>query len=181
MPVYVALLRGINLGRRRIKMPALARHFESAGYRDITTVLASGNVIFTSPQRSPAKLVTQLSHHLGTELGYAVPTRVRSAAELRSVLAAVPFDYPREVPSPGSIQVTFFDRSPPPEAAAEWQAQSGPSDTLKVIGRELYWRCTTKLSDSPWWHRTRQNPLKLPDGTTRNLQTLAKIAERFPS
>lgn len=180
MPHYVALLRGINLGKRRIKMPVLAQLFEDQGFSDISTILASGNVVFSAPSRSGSKLAGAISTHLESELGYPVPTRIRAASDLRAAIAVTPFDDLFSDQPHASTQVTFFDQPLPPELAAELESRSTATDRLRVIGRELYWRCATKLSDSPLWKNSRQNPHNLPQGTTRNLQTLAKIVDRFP-
>ncbi len=181
MPHYVALLRGINLGKRRIKMPVLTQLFEDQGFSDVSTILASGNVVFFATSRSGSKLAGAISTSLGLQLGYAVPTRIRAASELRAAIAAAPFgDLFADKPH-ASTQVTFFDQLVSPDLAADLESRSTPTDQLRIVGRELYWRCATKLSESPLWKNSQQNPHHLTQGTTRNLQTLAKIADRLPA
>ena len=181
MPHYVALLRGINLGKRRIKMPALVQLFEEQGFSDVSTILASGNVVFSSTARSGAKLAAAISSHLAAGLGYEVPTRIRSASELRAAIAAAPCEELFSNQPDASTQVTFFDQPLAAELATDLEGRSTKTDRLSVVGRELYWRCATKLSESPLWKNSRLNPHNLPKGTTRNLQTLAKIADRLPA
>ncbi len=179
MPKYVALLRGINLGKRRVKMPVLADLFTAMGFAEVTTLLASGNVIFATSRQSGPRLESDIADHLQENLGYDVPTRVRSAAEITAVLAADPFgDLFTDQPH-ANTQITFFDRKVPSAEAKALEALSGEGDRLKVIGRELYWRCATKISESALWKNARRNPHNLPNGTTRNLQTLQKIADRL--
>jgi len=55
MTRYVAFLRGINLGKRRVKMEQLRRHFEGFGLENVATFIASGNVVFDSPRQDRAE------------------------------------------------------------------------------------------------------------------------------
>lgn len=177
---YVALLRGINLGKRRVKMSALGQLFAAQGFENVSTVLASGNVLFSSRLRSEQKLIGAISSHLHQELGYEVPTLVRTAAQLREVIARAPFgDLFSDAPH-ASTQITFFDQPIDPALVSTIAAMSTQTDRLKVIGRELYWRCATKISESTVWESTQRNPHNIPGSTTRNLQTLEKIAARLP-
>lgn len=66
---YVALLRGINLGNRRLKMDRLRELFEATGFRDVATFIASGNVVFENALRDPAKLEATIERHLERSLG----------------------------------------------------------------------------------------------------------------
>lgn len=181
MPHYVALLRGINLGKRRIKMATLTALFSPLGFEAISTVLASGNVLFASPRRSAFRIEAEIAAMLQQNLGYPVPTHLRTSAELRAIIHHAPFgqrflEHPR-----ASTQVTFFNQPIAPPIAAELEALGTRTDQLKVIGRELYWRCATRLSESPLWQDPRKNPHLLASGTTRNLQTLQKIAAKLPA
>ncbi|MSU22989.1 MAG: DUF1697 domain-containing protein [Opitutus sp.] len=78
MPHYIAFLRGINFGNRRIKMDDLRARFEEMKFADVTTFIASGNVIFTSKQKDSRKLERQIQDHLHQSLGYGVDTFVRT-------------------------------------------------------------------------------------------------------
>ena len=52
MPRYVAFLRGINVGKRRLPMGQLKSAFQAMGFAEVSTFIASGNVIFSS-KKSP--------------------------------------------------------------------------------------------------------------------------------
>ena len=66
MDRYVAFLRGMNLGGRRIKDQELRRHFEGMGCEEVATFRASGNVIFSIPKReAEGKLATRVEAELG--------------------------------------------------------------------------------------------------------------------
>ncbi|MCC5023520.1 MAG: DUF1697 domain-containing protein [Candidatus Synoicihabitans palmerolidicus] len=81
MPHYFAFLRGINLGKRRIKMDQLQAIIAELPVTNVKTYIASGNVMFTSPSRHAVKLATTLSAHLT-----ARPSRLSSAPVLNSPL-----------------------------------------------------------------------------------------------
>ena len=69
----VAFLRGINLGRRTIKMDALRKTFESAGYKNVKTILASGNVVFETNATDAKKLRADIEVTL-SDKGYGSRT-----------------------------------------------------------------------------------------------------------
>ncbi|HEY5815234.1 MAG TPA: DUF1697 domain-containing protein [Solirubrobacterales bacterium] len=86
MARYVAFLRGMNLGGRRIANDDLRSHFEALGCEDVATFRASGNVIFARDGRLAA-LTSRLEEGLAEALGYEVPVFLRSAKELLAIAA----------------------------------------------------------------------------------------------
>lgn len=89
MPEFVALLRGINLGNRRIKMDALRAAFTDMGYENVRTLIASGNVVFEA--ESAEGLSERLEAGLSERFGFLVPAIVRSMAALHALVASDPF------------------------------------------------------------------------------------------
>ncbi len=177
MPRYIALLRGINLGKRRIKMDTLRALFTELPFTDVTTHLASGNVLFNASTRATAKLESTIEAHLLTRTGWDVPTMVRSQAELTTLVAQAPLgDCFADQPA-ASMQVTFFKTPLPDELSASLTATRTATDRFAIVGREAYWRCATKLTESIVWTEKRPNPYQLPTGTTRNLNTLRALLD----
>ena len=89
---YVAFLRGINVGGRKlIKMAELARIFTSAGFKNVRTYIASGNVIFESASANPNALKKKIEKSLNQALGYEVTVILRTLAELENLVARNPF------------------------------------------------------------------------------------------
>src|SRR5262245_25136583 len=91
MDRYVAFLRGMNLGGRRITNDDLRAHFEALGCEGVATFRASGNVIFAKDGR-PAAIAAELEDGLGEALGYEVPVFLRSEKELLAISAHEPFE-----------------------------------------------------------------------------------------
>ena len=181
MPHYVALLRGINLGKRRVKMDHLRDLFAQMGFTNVSTYIASGNILFSSTSRSSAKLESLIEQTLESELGYTVPTIIRTQSELRRIVAEVPLgDLFTEAEKP-STQITFFQNDIDPELAKTLGALRTPTDAFALSDRELYWRCAIRISESTVWKHPKLNPHHVPTGTTRNLNTLQKLVSLFHS
>jgi len=166
MAQYVAFLRGMNLGGRRIKNEELREEFEALGFSDVACFRASGNVVFAAKSGSEAKLTTQIEAGLGEALGYAVPVFLRDAAELSALAAHQPFDAAAVKASKGKLQVALLPKKPAAKARKEALAEASDRDLLAVEGRELYWLPSGGISESdldlttieaavgPWTMRT---------------------------
>jgi len=85
MPRFVALLRAINVGGHVVKMDRLRKIFESLGFSNVETFIASGNVVFESPATNPQTLEKQIESQLQKSLGYEVVTFIRSGSELAAI------------------------------------------------------------------------------------------------
>lgn len=90
MTRYVVLLRGINVGGNNlIKMSALKACLEKAGYEDVSTYIASGNVLLSSSEKAPA-LVARVEKVLAKSFDYDASVVVRSAKQMQAILASAP-------------------------------------------------------------------------------------------
>src|SRR5262245_2638941 len=87
----LAFLRAVNLGGRTILMADLRRTFERLGCERVETFIASGNVIFDSSARSEPALAAKIERALEAEYGFAVPTLLRTPAEVRALAEHAPF------------------------------------------------------------------------------------------
>lgn len=148
MESYVAFLRGMNLGGRRIKNEELRAEFETLGFSDVGCFRASGNVVFTADESDESKLTEKIEAGLGEALGYEVPVFLRSAAELRAVAAREPFDARALGASKGKLQVAFLLEKPKAAARKEVLVLSTEEDRLAIEGRELYWLPKGGISES---------------------------------
>lgn len=144
---YVAFLRGMNLGGRRITNEALRSHFEALGCDNVATFRASGNVIFAK-DGSAARLTAQLEDGLAEALGYDVPVFLRSAKELLAIAAQEPFAATQLNASKGKLQVGMLAKKPSAAAAKKALTLSSVDDRLAIERRELYWLPRGGLSES---------------------------------
>jgi uncharacterized protein (DUF1697 family) len=140
MERYVAFLRGMNLGRRRIKNDELRAEFETLGFVDVATFRASGNVIFGLEGREKeSALAGRIEAGLGEALGYEVPVFLRSCAELAAIAAQEPFDAESVAASKGKLQVSMLAKKPTTAAHRKVLALATDEDGLALEGRELFW------------------------------------------
>lgn len=91
MTKYVALLRGINLGKRQIKMAELKIVFEDLDLSEVTTLLASGNVVFEAGKTKPETLRSIIETAIEDQFGFDVPVILRSDGEIAALVASDPF------------------------------------------------------------------------------------------
>jgi uncharacterized protein (DUF1697 family) len=91
MSLYVALLRGINVGGKNlIKMPDLIACFEGLGFGNVQTYIQSGNVIFSSDEPDQARLESQLEDGLSKTFHYQSTVVVRSDEEMNATVTQAP-------------------------------------------------------------------------------------------
>jgi uncharacterized protein (DUF1697 family) len=111
MTKYVALLRGINVGGRTIKMDALREMFASLGYRNVKTLLASGNVVFEGGTASPDAVKTKIERAIAAEFGYQVHILLRSEKEIAALMKSAPFKGVKTTPKT-RFYITFLSEKP---------------------------------------------------------------------
>ena len=165
MTSYVAFLRAVNVGGRgNLKMEDLRAICVAAGLNDVRTYIQSGNVVFGS-ERSERSLVLELQRRLAEKMGRAVGVLIRTAVELRDIRDGNPFPDADEA----LVGVWFLPKALP-ERLLTALALGGPED-VRMIGREIYVHYPDGIGRSK---------MKLPfaaDGTTRNLNTVARLVE----
>ncbi|MEX2144391.1 MAG: DUF1697 domain-containing protein [Anaerolineales bacterium] len=136
MPKYVAFLRGINLGRRSIKMDALRKFLKAAGYENVLTLLASGNVIFEKESKSLPKIKAALEKQLKDEVGFDVPVILRSAKDIKALVASQPFNRIR-VSKQNRLYVTFLLGPPKNIMKTPYKSGDGQLTILQVTNSHI--------------------------------------------
>jgi len=177
MERYVAFLRGMNLGGRRITNEELRGHFEAIGLAEVASFRASGNVIFATDGGEPEPdLARRLEAELDARLGYDVPVFLRSASEVAAIAAFEPFDPALVASSKGKLQVSLMFE--PPAAAARQRVLSLASeeDRLAIEGRELYWLPSAGTLESELDQKA--IAAALGTATMRTMGTIEQIAAK---
>jgi uncharacterized protein (DUF1697 family) len=137
MGVVISMLRGINLGKRRIKMEALRALYESLGLRDAQTLLQSGNVVFRTERRDLIALTEQIEDAIERKFGFHSDVILRTSAELRDVVARNPFAKRAGVDA-SKLLVSFLVSDPGAEARANVLRIKTDPEELRIHGREVY-------------------------------------------
>jgi uncharacterized protein (DUF1697 family) len=178
MERFVAFLRGMNLGNRRIKNPELIAHFEAMGLEDVATFRASGNVVFVDPAgEAESKLQKRVEKELDERLGYDVAVFLRSAKEVAAIAARDPFPAKAMAASKGKPQVVLLGRKPSAKAKKALREITPEGDLMEVEGRELHWLPTVGLSETEL--DTKALDAALGKGTTRTAGTIEQIAAKY--
>lgn len=173
MERYIAFLRGMNLGKRRLPMSRLKKLFEELGFDEVETFIASGNVLFSSKVKDTQSLESKIAKHLEASLGYEVDTFVRTAKEVVAIGGAKVF--PEDGDEGIIIQVGLLQKKLPTETAKKLAAVRTAGDEFRVNGREYYWLCRTLTHESKAWTLPEMKALKLPTSTRRNMTSIRKL------
>jgi uncharacterized protein (DUF1697 family) len=170
----------MNLGNRRLKMDELRRLFEEMKFSDVATFIASGNVIFSSKLADTQKLQETIAKSLERSLGYSVDTFVRTRAEIAAIAEFEPFPK-TEMENPNFTVLAILIHHPLTAAQAKALiACRTEIDEFCVHGREIYWLCRIKMSESKVWTTPQMKAVRLPTSTMRNTTTLRKLAALYP-
>lgn len=178
MSKYIAFLRAINVGGHTVKMDQLRRLFRALGFSNVETFIASGNVIFDSPSKSTGNLEKKIESHLRAALGYEVATFIRSASELEAIAEYEPFPDAELKAEGNTLYVGFLANEPGEEAQRKVLSLTTAVDEFHVSGRELYWLCRKKMSESEVSGPLLAKALGMPM-TLRNSTTVKKIAAKY--
>jgi uncharacterized protein (DUF1697 family) len=180
MARYIAFLRGINVGGHQVKMDDLRKWFEALDLDNVATFIASGNVIFETGKTKPATLTARIERQLRDELGYEVQTFLRSDAELTRIADRKPFADLQ--PAEGDTSyVAFLYTRPSAGAAKKVAALSNDTDVVVVHDRELYWHVRGRMADSTLGPPIFEKALGSVPATVRNLNTVQRLANKYPS
>lgn len=91
MPIYLALLRGINVGgNRKVAMAKLRQTFEELGLENVRSLIASGNVIFSSDIKNRSELLKLLESAIEKDFGFRVDVLIHDLAEVEKLVKAIP-------------------------------------------------------------------------------------------
>jgi uncharacterized protein (DUF1697 family) len=176
MTRHVAFLRAINLAsKRRVAMADLRDELESLGYDDVATYIASGNAIFTATGKAAA-LEKAIEPALSKRFGFEIPTMVRTATQVRKVVALEPFG---AIADGDHWYVTFLRSKPTAAAAKAVAALSNDIDTLEVHGTELHQLIHGSLLDSTVKAPALAKALGGIEGTNRNSTMLRKLLDKL--
>jgi uncharacterized protein (DUF1697 family) len=166
VPNYVAFLRAINVGGTAVvKMDALRGMFEDAGFTNVRTVIASGNVLFESAASRSA--VTKTIERVG------FTSFVRTHAEVQRIAELTPFP---DMSAEGNVlYVAFLEKKPAAEAEKKLLALANPVDAFHVRGTEAYWLRRRNMGESKLAANFLEKALG-QKATVRNVNTIRRIA-----
>jgi uncharacterized protein (DUF1697 family) len=175
MAVFIALLRAVNVGGAgKLPMQDLKAACDEAGLRQVSTFIASGNVVFAADQSAVAvkALITEL-----LRARFALTrnhTFIRTPRKLAKVIAGNPFAAAAAKRS-NLLMVNFLDGLPPPGAAAALAAYDGP-ERVQLDGDHLYIDYAEGVGRSKLTPAFLDKALQVP-ATGRNWNTTNKLLQ----
>jgi uncharacterized protein (DUF1697 family) len=178
MPRYIAFLRAINVGgHHAVRMDLLRHLFESLGFSNVETFIASGNVVFETGSKNAQALERKIEDKLREALGYEVATFIRTSAELGTVANYKSFSQ-SDLDGAVALNIAFLASGPDDQSTQKLMALRTESDDFHVHGREVYWLCRQRQSDSKISNAALEKALS-QKSTMRGANTVRKIAAKY--
>ena len=164
MASYVALLRAVNVGAgEKLPMKELKRLAEEAGFEQVSTYIASGNLVFETNDK-PDRVKSILEQRIEDFCGMHIDVFVRTAREMMDLVEANPYN-----DEPGNkTAVLFLEKHPPNDL--DKTAKGVAEETFEAADREVFIHYPDGLGRS-------KLKLDVGSGTVRNMNTVTKLAE----
>jgi uncharacterized protein (DUF1697 family) len=175
MPRYLALLRGVNVGGKKLAMSDLRDVAEQLGYTGVSTYIQSGNLLFSSDAPDAARLASALEAEIARRVGLDCGVVVLTRADLTRVIAENPFP---DEQNPRALHAVLHQDEVGPEGQAQLAealdraSAKGCQDEAAAAGRAIYLHTPDGFGRSELavqfarLHKT---------GTARNWATVTKL------
>ncbi|HZV12212.1 MAG TPA: DUF1697 domain-containing protein [Candidatus Kapabacteria bacterium] len=175
MEQYIAFLRAVNVGGRVVKMDKLRDMFVSLGVKNVKTYIQSGNVIFDAGGNISA-LRKKIETLLQKELGYEIPTMIRTVAEVANIAENNPLKKVK-LAEGAKTYVSFLSEEPAKEVVRSLLALNNEDLTFHISKSEVYSIISKKASDkAPFSNAYLEKKIGMA-ATTRNLSIPGKIIQ----
>jgi uncharacterized protein (DUF1697 family) len=181
MPIYIALLRGINVGaHKRMKMEKLVASCAACGYSGAKTYIQSGNVVLKAAKMPAEKLSKTLAARIATDFGFSADVISRTREELGAIIAGNPLLKERGIDTE-KLHVVFLAEPPELSAIKKLQTLTIAPDLVRIANREIYFYFPNGVSGSSLWKHPLDKVLEV-SATMRNWNTVNELfamAEEF--
>ena len=175
MPIYIAMLRGINVGGKKIvRMEKLRISFEALEFGRVRTYVQSGNVVFEAERASPDDLSKTIAEKISKDFGFPIPVVVRTSDEMGKIVGGNPFLNERELDL-SKLHVTFLTALPAKNAKERIDALNAGPDQFRIRGREIYLYCPDGYGRTRLSNNAIEKALSV-GATTRNWKTVSTLA-----
>jgi len=172
---YVAFLRAVNVGNRRVAMATARDVLAGLGYTDVSSYVNSGNLLFNAGGKA-ADLETAIRSAMEERFGFEVTTFVRTAEQVRELVGYRPFGDL----APGHTHFALLPLTRLTAAAKRAvEAMSNERDEVVVHGRDVHWLIRAKSTETTLGPKQWRDALPDNPTTARNMTMLTKLAERL--
>jgi uncharacterized protein (DUF1697 family) len=172
MPTFVALLRGVNVGKgKRVPMAELRTLLSGLGYTGVATLLNSGNAVFRAARGTSAKHAADIAAAISSQLEVEVPVIVKSANELATIISensinAAAAEHPR-------LLIAFVQDTKALSGLTAIESLVAPPEQFVVGKGAAYLLCATGILESKAGEALLGKAGK--SATTRNWATVLKL------
>lgn len=174
MPVFIAFLRGINVGgNKMIPMAALKELFDDLGFKNVRTLLQSGNVVFSAKAATNAALAAKIAAAIRKRFGSDVEVVIRTSEELRKAVARNPFPAAAQ-DDPSHLLIVFLAQAPSSAAGKAIAAAKFKDERFRLEGTELFAHYGAGIGHSKVPSNFIEKTLGV-SGTARNWNTVTKL------
>ena len=177
MPVYIGLLRGINVGSGRVvKMAELRALFAELGFRSIETYVQSGNILFETDREDREALAQTIETSLGERFGFEIPVILYLPGELLELHSANPFTEPEDA-GPRRLYYVLWKQPPAPGLRENLESREFPQEAWAIGEHCVYLYCKAGYGNAKLNNNLLER-LGSMQATTRNDRTIRELLER---
>lgn len=177
MPTYVVLLRAVNVGKRVLRMEHARQVLSDNAFADVASHIQTGNLLVSTPMRSPAKVEQAVGECLSTAAGFDIVAMARRPAELTSLVEAVD-GIPASFEATMGRYVAFCAGDVDAEATARIAAWDVEGERAHVIGRDVVVELGKPFNEARLGNAQVERLTGLP-ATTRNLTVVRTLAQKW--
>jgi len=176
MPVFVAFLRAVNVGKRKYPMAELRQALGDAGFEEVETHIQTGNVLFRTTMRSRVKVIAALEKAMLDDRGFEVPVVLLTPQELTAA-----YDEAVKLADGRALKghyLSLLAEKPTKKGTEALEARSDDGEEVRVGERAVHLMLTSK----PYHEATTGNAeveKELGVATNRNLTVISKLAEKW--
>lgn len=174
METYVALLRAVNVGQNTLKMERARQLWSELGFKNVSTYLQSGNVVFEA-EGHPSAWCSAIEQRVGRETRLPVAVLLRTPGELKSIIAHNPFLKEKGIDR-SKLHVTFLASAAAKDAMAKLSAVEAGPDQFRLSDKEVYLYCPNGYGRTKLSNNALERALSVR-ATTRNWNTVNKLCE----
>lgn len=172
MAVFLSILRGINVsGQKMIKMPDLKALYEELGFKNVSTYIQSGNVIFEN--KEDKELFKKIEKKIFEKYNFLVPVIIRSMEEMETTINGNLFLKEKKIEL-DKLHVTYLEEEPLPENLEKITNVQFEPDRFYISGKDIYIYCPDGYGKTKLNNTFFENKLKVK-ATTRNWKTTNEI------
>jgi uncharacterized protein (DUF1697 family) len=171
MTIYIALLRGINVGGHNlIKMQDLRNLLTSSGLENVQTYIQSGNIIFQS-EKNAEEVQTIIADGIKNKYGFSISVMVRTVTEWEEIMKNCPYSTDT-LPDGECVHLIFLSKEISNEEGNRLRENQNETEECFIAGKEIYLHLRKSILDSRISNQLQKFSVPV---TARNWKTISKL------